>query len=83
MRRTAALEELLRSVEGFASMAPYAARSGIVRTQDAVQGVLLKGVDASYDWSFLRSRLRRGELPRVGDSLRTKDVLLSELMARV
>ncbi|WP_337439808.1 FtsX-like permease family protein [Alistipes sp.] len=82
VRRTAALEELLRSVEGFASMAPYAARSGIVRTQDAVQGVLLKGVDASYDWSFLRSRLRRGELPRVGDSLRTKDVLLSELMAR-
>ncbi|WP_303272698.1 ABC transporter permease [uncultured Alistipes sp.] len=82
VRRTAALEELLRSVEGFASMAPYAARSGIVRTPDAVQGVLLKGVDTTYDWAFLGRCLRAGALPRVGDSLRTKDVLLSEMLAR-
>ena len=55
---------------------PYAVKSGIVRTPDAMEGVALKGVDGSYDWSFFAGRLTEGRLPRVGDSVRTKDSLL-------
>ncbi len=80
--RTPQLEELIRSTEGFVSMAPYAVRGGIVRTDRAVEGVLLKGIDAAYDCSLLGAWLEQGALPRVGDSLRTKDLLISRTLAQ-
>lgn len=82
IRRSAHTEELVRSTEGFVSLAPYAVKGGIVRTSDAVGEVLLKGVDKTYDWSFFDEWLVEGELPRVGDSLRTKDILLSRNLAQ-
>lgn len=81
VRRTEYLEELVRSTEGFVSMAPYAVRGGIVRTADAVEGLLLKGVDGHYDRSFFDEWLVEGAWPRVGDSVRTKDLLLSQTLA--
>lgn len=62
-------------------MAPYAVKGGIVRTADAVGEVMLKGVDTAYDWSAFRGWLVDGDLPRVGDSIRTKDILLSRSLA--
>ena len=79
--RSAHVEELIRTTEGFRAMAPYALRGGIVRTADAVEGIVRKGVDGSFDWCFFREWLTEGELPRVGDSVRTKDALLSRTLA--
>ena len=81
VRRNARLEELIRSTDGFVAMAPYAVKGGIVRTEETVGEVILKGVEASYDWSLLGEWLVAGELPRVGDSIRTKDILLSRVLA--
>lgn len=81
VRSSAYLEGLIRATEGFRAMAPYAVRGGIVRTADAVQGIVLKGVDSTYDWSYFSEWLTEGELPRVGDSIRTKDLLLSRNLA--
>ena len=80
---TARFEALLRTVDGVQRATPYAVKSGIVRTRDAMEGVALKGVDGSYDWSFFAGRLTEGRLPRVGDSLRTKELLLSARTARL
>ena len=80
---TEGLEALLRAVEGVRSVSPYALKSGIVRTRDAMDGVALKGVDGSYDWSFFADRVTEGRLPRVGDSVRTKELLLSRRTARL
>ncbi len=81
VRRTAHLDSLIRTTEGFVSMAPYAVKGGIVRTDEAVEGVLLKGIDTAYDRSFLEEWLVEGSLPRIGDTVRTKDVLLSRRLA--
>lgn len=81
VRRSEALERSVRSMTGFSSMWPYAVKEGIVRTADAVQGVLLKGVDGAYDWGFFVQCLVDGTLPRVADSMRTKEILVSRLLA--
>ena len=81
VRRSARTEGLIRSTREFASMAPYAVKGGIVRTADAGGEVMLKGVDTAYDWSAFRGWLVDGDLPRVGDSIRTKDILLSRSLA--
>lgn len=81
VHRSRHVEELIRTTDGFVSMAPYAVKGGIVRTADAVGEVMLKGVEGDYDWSYFREWLTDGGLPRVGDSVRTKDILLSRSLA--
>lgn len=79
--RSPHVEALIRATPGFRALVPYAVKGGIVRTPDAVGEVVLKGVERDYDWSFFREWLLDGDLPRVGDSIRTKDVLLSRTLA--
>ena len=82
MRRTPHLDTLVQAVPGFVAAAPYALKSGIIRTDDTVEGVLLKGVDAAYDWTAFGQWLVEGALPCIGDSIRTKDILISRSLAR-
>lgn len=81
VRRSVRLDSLLRAAQGVVSVSPYAVKGGVVKTPDAVEEVLLKGVDGSYDFAFFAGCLTEGNLPRTGDSLRVKEVLLSRLMA--
>lgn len=79
--RTPHLDSLIRSVEGFEHCAPYAVRGGIIRTRDAVEGVVLKGVDTAFRSESFRPWITSGSFPRVGDSIRTKDILISRTLA--
>ncbi len=79
--RSERTERIVRSMPGFVSMAPYALRGGVVRTDAAVETVMLKGVDSTFDWRFFGEWLVAGGLPRVGGGVRTKDLLLSQTLA--
>ena len=75
--RSEQLERAIRSAGEVVRLTPYAVKGGVVKTPDAILGVMLKGVDGGYEWSFFRDHLLEGELPRVGDSIRTKEILIS------
>lgn len=75
--------EAIKSVPDLDNINPYAVKGGIFKTEQAMQGVMLKGVDRDYDWDFYRKTLVEGELPSVGDSVRTKDILVSQSLARL
>jgi lipoprotein-releasing system permease protein len=59
----------------------YATKAGIIRANDQIQGVLLKGVGEDYDWTFFRKRLIEGQIPYFGDSLQKNDVIISKVLA--
>ena len=82
LRSAGSIERAIRSAGEVVRLAPYAVKGGVVKTPDAILGVMLKGVDGGYDWSFFRDHLLEGELPRVGDSIRTKEILISRSVAR-
>lgn len=46
-----------------------------------MQGIVLKGVDSTYDWTPMRRSLVAGRLPDVSDTVRHKEVLLSRAVA--
>lgn len=61
----------------------YAYRPGMLKVGEEIQGVLLKGVDSHYDWRFFSSVLSKGRLPDYKDSLSSKEIILSERLARM
>ena len=81
IRRTAVLDSLLATQPAVERVMPYALRGGVLRVEEGVEGVVLKGVDHSYDQQTYAEWLVAGELPRIGDSIRTKDILLSRYLA--
>ena len=56
-------------------------KAGMIKTDDEIQGVVLKGVGADYDWSYFSSCLIEGELPVFTDSVRSTEVLISKIIA--
>ena len=59
----------------------FSLKAGMIKTQDAFQGMVLKGVGPEYDRSFLRRHLVEGECPQFSDSASTNRVVISRLLA--
>ena len=79
--RNQALEEAVRRIDGVESVYPYAVKGGIIKTNEAMQGVALKGVDEDYDWSFFEGSLVEGRVPQISDTVRSREVLISRSLA--
>lgn len=72
---------LIEKLPACGEIHPYAIKAGILRGEEAMQGVVLKGVGPDYDWSFFRENLSEGSIPVLSDSVRNKDVLISHRLA--
>jgi lipoprotein-releasing system permease protein len=68
----------IRNHPGIKSIQVFATKAGIIKTDENIQGVVLKGIGSDYDWSFFSSNLIEGEVVRVNDTVRTDNVLISK-----
>ena len=60
----------------------FCAKTGMLKTDDAFKGILLRGVAEEYDTTFLASHLVEGHLPRFSASKGSNEIVLSALIAR-
>ena len=81
IRRSADMERAVSRVPRFADIAAYAVKGGIVKTDEAMQGVMLKGVGADYDRRFFERNMVEGAFPEIDDSARHKQILVSQSLA--
>jgi lipoprotein-releasing system permease protein len=58
----------------------FGLKAGIMKTPDEFQGIVIKGVDKNYDWSFFKKILVEGKLPRINDSV-TNEIIISKDLA--
>ncbi|WP_430812304.1 MULTISPECIES: ABC transporter permease [unclassified Carboxylicivirga] len=77
------LEQQVSALKGVEYIQRFATKPGIIKAEAAIQGVVLKGVDAHYNWSFIRSILVEGRLPQFSDSTRSDEALLSATLANM
>jgi lipoprotein-releasing system permease protein len=59
----------------------FAIKAGIIKTEENIQGAVLKGVGPEYDWSFLEQSIVEGEPIRISDSIRTNNIYISSAIA--
>ncbi|MEN8187349.1 MAG: FtsX-like permease family protein [Bacteroidota bacterium] len=52
-----------KDVENIKKIQTFATKAGIIRTPDEFEGIILKGVDKNYDWTFFKDYLQEGEIP--------------------
>ncbi len=61
----------------------FATKPGMIKTNDYIQGIVLKGVDTDYSWDFFAENLLEGKLPAINDSSRTKEILVSAKISKL
>ena len=71
----------LRGLDNVRHVARYSLTQGVLKTNDDFLGVAFKGVDADYDYSFLRQCLEEGALPVFKDDKVGYELLISRQMA--
>jgi lipoprotein-releasing system permease protein len=61
---------------------PFATKPGIIKANGEIEGVVLKGVDKNYDWTFFKKSLLAGHVLDFKDSTESrKQLLISQTTA--
>lgn len=74
------LRDVLSAYPGIKHMEVFATKPGILKTEQDFQGIILKGVDSDYDWSFFKSNLKEGEVLQISADKRSNDVVVSKYL---
>lgn len=63
------------------SIYPTANKAGLVKTEEEIHGIVLKGVGGNYNWDYIKSNLIAGNIPQYVDDERSNDVLISKIIS--
>lgn len=68
---------------GVNHIVPFATKPGIIKANNEVEGVVLKGVDATYDWSYFKNILVAGKTLDTNNlEVSVKQIIISDLLAK-
>ncbi len=74
--------EQLKNNDAIQHIQVFATKNGIIKTKTDNEGVILKGIDADYDWTFMQSVLKEGSvLKNLKDSLPSREIIISSYLA--
>ena len=59
----------------------YATKAGIIKTKDNFEGIVLKGIGADFDWSFVEQNLVEGRKINLCSTDSCHDILISQSTA--
>jgi lipoprotein-releasing system permease protein len=65
----------IRHVERFATI------PGLLKTENDAQGIVLKGIDEHFDWTFFRKHLKEGDVFEVDPEKTSTDVIISRYLS--
>ncbi|WP_367227101.1 ABC transporter permease [Mucilaginibacter sp. 44-25] len=72
----------IKATGGVTDVHPYATKPGIIKANSEIEGVILKGVDKNYNWSFLQSALVQGKVIDFRDSAEAmRQIMISQVTA--
>ena len=75
------LKLFLSKIEGIKHIQSYATKAGIIKTDNEIEGVVLKGVNNDFDSTFIKNILIEGKIPSFGKLKRSNNVLISQTIA--
>lgn len=81
-RNAVPLDKIL-AVPGVTHVQPYILKSGIIKTSNDIQAVALKGIDADFDWTFLRNHIVAGDTFAIADTVKSNRIFLSSYIANL
>lgn len=72
----------IRKSNNITTLTPFATKPGIIKANDEVEGVVFKGVDSTYDWTYFKNIITSGSIVNFNKKGSGEKIIISNLMAR-
>ena len=82
IERDTNVEAAIKSDSRVKNMHPYATRYSILKSGDAMEGVLLKGLNKEFDVDLLKPFLKEGRWINFKDSTYAREIIISDYTAK-
>ena len=69
--------------QGIKHIQTFATKAGIIKTEDEILGMVLKGISSDFEPSFFEQNLVEGEVPIYNDTLTSNKVMISKSVADI
>ena len=76
-----ALENAIGKMAGVTHVQPFATKSAILKKNETFNGVMLKGIDPSFDWNNFKAFMESGTGIDFTDSTYSRQIVMSKKMA--
>ena len=73
----------IRQIPGITHLEVFATKAGIIRTDEDIQGVVLKGIGSDFDWKYFKSNMVDGSVFTVTDTGLTNKVIISKKISNM
>ncbi len=68
----------LKSLPGVEHVQQIATKAGILRVNDEIEGIVVKGIGADFDWSFFQKNLVEGAIFPTSDTAKSRNLIVSK-----
>jgi lipoprotein-releasing system permease protein len=73
--------EKLNTLSEIGHIQSYAIKSGIIKTEEAIEGVILKGVSKDFNWEVFGDKIIEGERLYFSDTTTSNELVISKKIA--
>ena len=75
-------EKIKKTKGGIRHIQSFAQKEGIIKANDQIEGIILRGVGADYEWKFLRQYMKSGDTLDSKKNGGKDEILISETTAK-
>ncbi len=75
------LVERIRQHPEVKSIYPFATKYAILKTKEEIEGVIVKGLDSTYDFDLIKSFIKQGRPIQFNDSTYSREIMISAFTA--
>jgi lipoprotein-releasing system permease protein len=68
----------IKEIPGIKHIQVFATKAGIIKTNEEIQGVVLKGIGSDFDWGYFSSNMVDGAVFKVSDTAIGNNVIISK-----
>jgi lipoprotein-releasing system permease protein len=74
---------MMKEIPEIRHIQKYCIKPGIMKSSGEIQGIVLKGVDADFEWDFFEKNMVEGSIFHLSDSAISNEIVLSMHVARL
>jgi len=75
------LKNKISKIDGVVDVQKFATKAGLIKTDEEIYGIVLKGVDQNYSFSFFKNYLLDGEIPIYNSEKLSNEIIISSTIA--
>ena len=72
----------LYEIEGVEHVQTQITKNALIKTNTEFEGIVVKGVDNNFDWSFIKTHLTQGQLPKYNSYEKSNEILISKKLSQ-